>query len=639
MSYTEHTWVTGELVTATKLNNMEGGIKNNETLISGMGGSIAPTFSASTAYSKGDYVFYEGLLYRFTANHAAGAWTGTDVTSTDIGADLTDVTDELNAVENECGLFSFDSYGVANGINPDDGTDVVSGALVHTEIDVNGIGIVRFISAQFGGNYGYAFYNSSNTYISGAKETAVKTIGVTVPTNAAKMKVTWRSGEKNTFLLVGRNFIRKYGVMPEFFGALGDGTNSDSASMTDAVSYCITNDCKMMCQQGAVYALRYALYITNPPSNFHIDFNNSTVKAISGGDLSSGSSLIVFAKSSPAEYAVMNYIKNLVVDCNQICGGIRLSYGYDFVFENVTIKNCGYTALYIADGGECYFNNMSISCYHNSGNSVGIGIFSSDYHFTDVAIIDADKAVYNESSSMYTRVHAWNRSDCTGTIYFHHVSGYPVLVQCHADTYETAFYRETDKPLLLIGSVYFVNSHLYDSENTPQIFKFATGTRYYASSIKCVDCMFDAPASGVDMASFSHNIQLLNCSKKGLINNYYNGYSPALVTGVTATGLTMNANRITQEDDKMVYDFILDVSGLSFSGSEVKIADIETALFNPPTTVLYPCMFFTTDTSADCVSGYITISTGGVIKAKPETNGTYKKLIANFAINNPLSLA
>lgn len=108
MSYTEHTWVTGELVTATKLNNMEGGIKNNETLISGMGGSVAPNFAANVAYSKGDYVFYEGLLYRFTANHAAGAWTGTDVTSTDVGSDLTDVTDACadlnNAISQISGL-------------------------------------------------------------------------------------------------------------------------------------------------------------------------------------------------------------------------------------------------------------------------------------------------------------------------------------------------------------------------------------------------------------------------------------------------------------------------------------------------------------------------------------------------------
>ena len=41
-----------------------------------------PTFSASTAYSAGDVVNYQGKLYQFTADHAAGAWTRTDVEET-----------------------------------------------------------------------------------------------------------------------------------------------------------------------------------------------------------------------------------------------------------------------------------------------------------------------------------------------------------------------------------------------------------------------------------------------------------------------------------------------------------------------------------------------------------------------------
>lgn len=36
-------------------------------------------FSATTAYAVGDEVSYNGNLYRFTAAHAAGAWSGTDV--------------------------------------------------------------------------------------------------------------------------------------------------------------------------------------------------------------------------------------------------------------------------------------------------------------------------------------------------------------------------------------------------------------------------------------------------------------------------------------------------------------------------------------------------------------------------------
>lgn len=49
---------------------------------------IAPTFSASTNYTAGAYVYYNGTLYRFTADHAAGSWTGTDATAVALGNDL-----------------------------------------------------------------------------------------------------------------------------------------------------------------------------------------------------------------------------------------------------------------------------------------------------------------------------------------------------------------------------------------------------------------------------------------------------------------------------------------------------------------------------------------------------------------------
>ena len=38
-----------------------------------------PVFSATKAYAAGDVVRYGDKLYKFTADHAAGAWTGTDV--------------------------------------------------------------------------------------------------------------------------------------------------------------------------------------------------------------------------------------------------------------------------------------------------------------------------------------------------------------------------------------------------------------------------------------------------------------------------------------------------------------------------------------------------------------------------------
>lgn len=47
-----------------------------------------PTFSASTSYNAGYVVTYNGKLYRFTADHATGAWTGDDVEPYNLKKDI-----------------------------------------------------------------------------------------------------------------------------------------------------------------------------------------------------------------------------------------------------------------------------------------------------------------------------------------------------------------------------------------------------------------------------------------------------------------------------------------------------------------------------------------------------------------------
>lgn len=46
--------------------------------------SLAPAFSTSTAYNENNVVTYNGALYVFTADKAAGAWDGTKATETTI---------------------------------------------------------------------------------------------------------------------------------------------------------------------------------------------------------------------------------------------------------------------------------------------------------------------------------------------------------------------------------------------------------------------------------------------------------------------------------------------------------------------------------------------------------------------------
>lgn len=53
--------------------------------------NTADEFSTSTTYAKGDYCYRAGYLYRFTANHSAGAWNANHVTQVKLAEDVTDL--------------------------------------------------------------------------------------------------------------------------------------------------------------------------------------------------------------------------------------------------------------------------------------------------------------------------------------------------------------------------------------------------------------------------------------------------------------------------------------------------------------------------------------------------------------------
>lgn len=84
--------------------------------------AIAPTFSASTAYAAGAYVWYNGNLYRFTAAHVAGAWTGTDAAQVPLAGDVADLK---SAVDNGILSALYDNLDytltIGAGVNPSTG--------------------------------------------------------------------------------------------------------------------------------------------------------------------------------------------------------------------------------------------------------------------------------------------------------------------------------------------------------------------------------------------------------------------------------------------------------------------------------------------------------------------------------------
>lgn len=59
-----------------------------ESINSNMGVNDYPVFSTTEDYKSGDVVNYQGKLYKFTADHAAGAWTGSDVVENSLKEDI-----------------------------------------------------------------------------------------------------------------------------------------------------------------------------------------------------------------------------------------------------------------------------------------------------------------------------------------------------------------------------------------------------------------------------------------------------------------------------------------------------------------------------------------------------------------------
>lgn len=113
--------------------------------------TIAPNFSASTAYSAGQYIWNSGTLYRFTVDHAAGAWTGTDAAAAVIGGELNkairyDSAQDLTAQEQRQARYNADAVPrfameaeyVAQGKPLETAVEVYKGTYQGADICING---------------------------------------------------------------------------------------------------------------------------------------------------------------------------------------------------------------------------------------------------------------------------------------------------------------------------------------------------------------------------------------------------------------------------------------------------------------------------------------------------------------------
>ena len=182
--------------------------------------SLAPIFSTATTYASGARVVKDGVLYEFTANHAAGAWTGSDAKTVQVGPELSDLNNQIKYQLNTANAFNLLDCSKLN--NRTHRTVTFTWNADHTNVTVNGTASGGVASQGLfdnqtgfpdgiipGGSYTLV-YNAINVYFefryytsgSGSNTTNLftsnKTKTFTVPLTAtgAYIRLTVNSGTK-----------------------------------------------------------------------------------------------------------------------------------------------------------------------------------------------------------------------------------------------------------------------------------------------------------------------------------------------------------------------------------------------------------------------------------------------------------
>ena len=179
--------------------------------------TLAPTFSSSANYTAGQYVWNEGTLYRFTADHAAGAWTGTDAVAAVVGAEITDLKSALN--ENLLSKYEFikpenwlDESSLTDGKLKANGTTESSETSCYTDfIAVDLLSEIKLYSMLTGAaayRTNIACYDENKNILesSGSDSTGSSAYVISTKTNANKIKyvrITFAKGNlKNELEIV-----------------------------------------------------------------------------------------------------------------------------------------------------------------------------------------------------------------------------------------------------------------------------------------------------------------------------------------------------------------------------------------------------------------------------------------------------
>lgn len=405
------------------------------------------------------------------------------------------------------------------------------------------------------------------------------------PNKSVRIKSVGNNSKKNgldfeyTLLAVTEKSFKKimdnHTITPELFGCVGDGVVDDRNEMQDAINICNEYGYTLTSKQNKTYLINGSLIVNLDKLN--IDFGNATIKS-KDSDLN-GDFILKIDNKNSGNISHHNSIKNIVVDCNNTGGGIEITYGFKIVISDITINNCSGTAYQMDDGAEVFLQNTHIQC-DGSAKSVGIEIQTSDCHFNDIVIVDAQKAIINSGTNFYSRVHGWNISTWDDTIFFEHLGGNVVMNECQIDTYQTGISYRCSYKLSLIGCTYFLNekTRIYSSAKNKKntVIQLSDSASWYSRKISLIGCNIRGDTN-TELSNIVNQIQLIDYQSTGHIK----GIEKTICSSQLSDSLeNVVINQLFNKNGNTYLKIVADIKQIDTSDNFL-VGDLQYEIFYP----------------------------------------------------------
>lgn len=412
-------------------------------------------------------------------------------------------------------------------------------------------------------------------------------------------------------------------VTPESFGAIGNGIYDDTFAIKEAVAYCIENNVSLHGMHEKVYCVSEQIDITNS-KGIIIDFDWATIKAIADID-----SILKFDGTGISDNSYnINGIRNIKLDCANRTGGFYCPRAYKTSFIDFAILNVRTFGIKLDAGGGFNASNGAIIGQKTSNECVGIYLNTSDCTFTNVGGIDCHKGIYNAGTNFYYHCHFWLSGNCTGSLYFDHMSGFASLVGCCADTYERSYLSHTDYDIALVNCTFYINPNLYDSDVEPTVFNFRDATIYYSHHITSNNCSYNIPTNSKNITANLVDRPNMKITFSG--HNHFNNIEHVSYanTSEITLGTNIDANfesakyKLMLNNNFAFLDLKLRTSAILKNWSEYEIATIDGKLYQIAEKMEFPCFLSTAERGGEQVLARLVIDGYKIIIITPTANMT-----------------